>query len=70
MIHAHCTFKSKLIHFPGQLFQIAEELYDTSLDTRVLESSTDIPGTRSVMVKFRIDFDNRQYVSVYLKKDL
>ncbi|XP_014213715.1 soluble guanylate cyclase 89Db-like [Copidosoma floridanum] len=50
-------------YFMGQLFQIAEELYETSLDIRVLESSNNIPGTRSVMVKFRIDFDNRNYMA-------
>ncbi|XP_012288927.1 soluble guanylate cyclase 89Db [Orussus abietinus] len=49
-------------YFMGQLYQIAKELYDTSLDIRVLESSNNIPGSRSVMVKFRIDFDNRDYV--------
>ncbi|KAJ8682238.1 hypothetical protein QAD02_018030 [Eretmocerus hayati] len=50
-------------YFMGQLFQIAEELYETKLDIRVLESSNSIPGTRSVMVKFRIDFDNREYIA-------
>lgn len=49
--------------FIGQLFQIAKELYNTELDIKVLESSNNIPGSRSVMVKFRINFDNRQYVS-------
>lgn len=47
----------------GQLFHIAKELYNTDLSIRVLESSNNIPGSRNVMVKFRIDFDNRQYVS-------
>ncbi|XP_066591877.1 soluble guanylate cyclase 89Da-like [Prorops nasuta] len=50
-------------YFMGQLYQIAEDLYQTSLDIRVLESSNNIPGSRSVMVKFRIDFDNRDYVA-------
>ncbi|XP_032456579.1 soluble guanylate cyclase 89Da [Nasonia vitripennis] len=50
-------------YFMGQLFQIAKELYETTLDIRVLESSNNIPGTRSVMVKFRIDFDNRKYIA-------
>ncbi|XP_058791395.1 soluble guanylate cyclase 89Db-like isoform X2 [Phymastichus coffea] len=50
-------------YFMGQLYQIAEELYETALGIRVLESSNSIPGTRSVMVKFRIDFDNSNYVA-------
>ncbi|XP_019696259.1 soluble guanylate cyclase 89Da [Harpegnathos saltator] len=47
----------------GQLFQIAKDLYNTELDIRVLETSNNIPGSRNVMVKFRIDFDNRQYIA-------
>ncbi|EZA52930.1 Soluble guanylate cyclase 89Db [Ooceraea biroi] len=47
----------------GQLFQIAKDLYNTDLNIRVLESSNNIPGSRNVMVKFRIDFDNRQYIA-------
>ncbi|KAG7211720.1 hypothetical protein KM043_010966 [Ampulex compressa] len=47
----------------GQLFQIAKDLYETDLQIRVLESSNTIPGSRSVMVKFRIDFDNREYIA-------
>ncbi|XP_034936653.1 soluble guanylate cyclase 89Da-like isoform X1 [Chelonus insularis] len=50
-------------YFMGQLFQIAKDLYETTLDIRVLESSNNIPGSRNVMVKFRIDFDNRDYVA-------
>ncbi|XP_031838866.1 soluble guanylate cyclase 89Da-like [Nomia melanderi] len=50
-------------YFMGQLFQIAEELYKTKLNIRVLESSNNIPGSRNVMVKFRIDFDNREYIA-------
>ncbi|XP_043470147.1 soluble guanylate cyclase 89Da-like [Leptopilina heterotoma] len=50
-------------YFMGQLYQIAKELYETSLDIRVLETSTNIPGSRSVKVTFRIDFDNREYVA-------
>ncbi|XP_032673100.1 soluble guanylate cyclase 89Da-like isoform X2 [Odontomachus brunneus] len=47
----------------GQLFQIAKDLYDTELNIRVLETSNNIPGSRNVMVKFRIDFDNCQYIA-------
>ncbi|KAL6262140.1 hypothetical protein P5V15_007237 [Pogonomyrmex californicus] len=47
----------------GQLFQIAKDLYNIDLDIKVLESSNNIPGSRNVMVKFRINFDNRQYIA-------
>ncbi|XP_018377678.1 PREDICTED: soluble guanylate cyclase 89Da-like [Trachymyrmex cornetzi] len=47
----------------GQLFQIAKDLYNTELDIKVLESSNNIPGSRSVMVKFRINFNNQQYIA-------
>ncbi|XP_076284073.1 soluble guanylate cyclase 89Db-like isoform X2 [Lasioglossum baleicum] len=50
-------------YFMGQLFQIAEDIYKTKLNIRVLESSNNIPGSRSVMVKFRIDFDNSEYIA-------
>ncbi|XP_044019324.1 soluble guanylate cyclase 89Db-like [Aphidius gifuensis] len=57
------TRKGFTHYFMGQLFQIAKDLYETTLDIRVLESSDNIPGSRSVMVKFRIDFDNRDYTA-------
>ncbi|XP_076238178.1 soluble guanylate cyclase 89Da [Calliopsis andreniformis] len=50
-------------YFMGQLFQIAKDLYETDLKITVLETSNSIPGSRSVMVKFRIDFDNREYIA-------
>lgn len=53
----------KFWNSPGILFQIAKDLYETTLDIRVLENLNNIPGSRNVMVKFRIDFDNREYVS-------
>ncbi|XP_029173024.1 soluble guanylate cyclase 89Db-like [Nylanderia fulva] len=49
-------------YFMGQLFQIAKDLYNTELNIRVLESLNNIPGSRNVMIKFRIDFDNHPYV--------
>ncbi|KOC63970.1 Soluble guanylate cyclase 89Da [Habropoda laboriosa] len=57
------TRKGFTHYLMGQLFQIAKELYETNLDIRVLGSSNNIPGSRSVMVKFRIDFDNREYIA-------
>ncbi|KAK1134526.1 hypothetical protein K0M31_007308 [Melipona bicolor] len=57
------TRKGFTHYLMGQLFQIAKELYETDLVIRVLGSSNNIPGSRSVMVKFRIDFDNREYIA-------
>ncbi|KAL0134164.1 hypothetical protein PUN28_001180 [Cardiocondyla obscurior] len=57
------TRKGFTHYFMGQLFQIAKELYDTELDIQILESLNNIPGSRSVMIKFRINFDNRQYIA-------
>uniref|UniRef100_A0A0C9PMU3 guanylate cyclase n=2 Tax=Fopius arisanus TaxID=64838 RepID=A0A0C9PMU3_9HYME len=57
------TRKGFTQYFMSQLFQIAKDLYETSLDIRVLETTDDNPGARSVMVKFRIDFDNRDYIA-------
>jgi guanylate cyclase len=48
--------------FTGQLYQIADELYNTQLAIKVLEEVTSAPGTRNVLVKFRLDFDNREFV--------
>lgn len=60
--------------FAGQLDQIANEVYDTKLKIRVLqeESSTATVqltaaavaagyGTKNVLVKFRLDFDNSAF---------
>nr|CAD7602785.1 unnamed protein product [Timema genevievae] len=42
--------------------KIAEELYNTQLAITVLEENTSAPGSRKVLVKFRLDFDNREFV--------
>ncbi|XP_046418773.1 soluble guanylate cyclase 89Da-like isoform X1 [Neodiprion fabricii] len=55
-------------YFMGQLFQIAEDIYKMKLDIKVLETSTTVPGSRNVLVKFRIDFDNREYIASRQKK--
>ncbi|KAJ9579989.1 hypothetical protein L9F63_004372, partial [Diploptera punctata] len=49
-------------YFMGQLYQIAEELYNTKLAIKVLEEANTIPGAKKVLVKFRLDFDNRDFV--------
>lgn len=60
-------------YFMGQLCEIAEGFYKLdSLTVRILESKNDDPGSTSgpitldaktVLVKYRLDFDNRDYVS-------
>ncbi|XP_012250694.1 soluble guanylate cyclase 89Da-like [Athalia rosae] len=57
-------------YFMGQLFQIAEDVYQTKLNITVLESLTTIPGSRNVLVKFRINFDNRAYIASHQKKNV
>lgn len=57
----------------GQLCEVAECFYKlTDLKVRVLESKNDNPGSttgpvsldaKTVFVKYRLDFDNREYVS-------
>lgn len=55
----------------GQLCEIAEEFYKlNNLTVRILESKNDNPGSttseldaQTVFVKYRLDFDNRDYVS-------
>lgn len=59
-------------YFMGQLCEIAEVFYKlTDLKVRVLESKNDNAGStttpmidaKTVVVKYRLDFDNRDYVS-------
>lgn len=57
----------------GQLCEVAEVFYKlTDLKVRILESKNDNPGSttgpvsldaKTVFVKYRLDFDNRDYVS-------
>lgn len=56
----------------GQLYEIATVFYKLeNITVRILESKNDNPGstsgstldTKSVFVKYRLDFDNRDYVS-------
>lgn len=60
----------------GQLYEIATVFYKLdNITVRILESKNDNPGstagqisldTKSVFVKYRLDFDNRDYVSFNL----
>lgn len=57
-------------YLTGQLLEIAKQFYDSDLKVTVLESQNDTPGNpdnqnggiNEVVVKFRLDFDNREYV--------
>lgn len=60
----------------GQLCEIAEVFYKlNNLTVRILESKNDNPGSTAsplldaklVFVKYRLDFDNRDYVSSKLR---
>lgn len=61
----------------GQLYEIANTIYNLDLKIKVLESENDVPGgttgpislggssdLKQVVVKYRLDFDNKEYVSV------
>nr|CAD7425198.1 unnamed protein product [Timema monikensis] len=60
LYNTYCSLQNVLSS--GQLYQIAEELYNTQLAIKVLEENTSAPGSRKVLVKFRLDFDNREFV--------
>uniref|UniRef100_A0A182W3L6 guanylate cyclase n=1 Tax=Anopheles minimus TaxID=112268 RepID=A0A182W3L6_9DIPT len=57
----------------GQLLEIAKQLYGMDVSIKVLESQNDTPGgtsgpisiqggLKTVIVKYRLDFDNREYM--------
>lgn len=63
-------------YFMGQLCEIAEVFYKlNNLTVRILESKNDNPGSTAsplldaklVFVRYRLDFDNRDYVSSTLR---
>lgn len=71
---SRCGFSKYLT---GQLCEIAKSFFQMNLQVRILESQNDIQGgtvgpmnlkggLKEVTVKFRLDFDNREYVS-YMK---
>lgn len=58
------------------MLEISKEIYNLELKVRVVESENDIPGgtagpinlssgLKSVVVKYRLDFDNRDYVMIH-----
>lgn len=60
----------------GQLLEIANEIYGLDLKVRILDAENDIKGgtagpidlasgLKSVVVKYRLDFDNTEYVIIF-----
>lgn len=73
-IYAFCLVR----YFMGQLYEIATVFYNLDqITVRVLESKNDVlttsdgatavSDTKTVMVKYRLDFDNRDYVNIALR---
>lgn len=51
------------MYIQGQLYQIAEEIYNIGLQIKVLEEGTAAAGSKNVFVKFRLEFDNNEYMA-------
>lgn len=52
----------------GQLQQIATDFYKLKLNVKVIEKSNSASGSRNtVIVTYRLDFDNSEYVSLFQK---
>lgn len=56
--------KETIILIAGQFGQIAKEFYKKECKISVLESSTKMAGARNVLVKFRLDYDNSEWVNI------
>lgn len=65
-------------YLTGQLIEIAKEFYNLPLDVKVIDSQNDVAGgivgpvnlhggLNEVIVKYRLSFDNREYVSVNIE---
>ncbi|XP_044728645.1 soluble guanylate cyclase 89Db-like [Chrysoperla carnea] len=58
-------------YFMGQLFQIAVEIYGfDDLDIQMLETHNTASGSKNVQIKFRLNFDNREYMATHSKKNI
>ncbi|XP_065225641.1 soluble guanylate cyclase 89Da-like isoform X2 [Planococcus citri] len=57
------TRKGFTHYFTGQVTQIAEELYNTLIKITVLEEGHVESSPQKIIVRFRLDFDNRQYLA-------
>lgn len=79
-----CTFQQvqrSFLTFSGQLLEIAKEIYNLDLKIKIIDAENDTVGgtiapidfgassLKSVVVKFRLDFDNSDYVNI-LRSDL
>ncbi|XP_056638922.1 soluble guanylate cyclase 89Da-like [Diorhabda sublineata] len=54
----------------GQLIQVAKDFYNLSLKVKVLDKVSSSSGSRShVIVTFRLNFDNREYMLYKSRKD-
>lgn len=70
-----CLFLSLFWTSSGQLLEISKEIYNLDLKIKIIEAENDTVGgtiapidlgtasLKSVLVKLRLDFDNRDYVS-------
>lgn len=73
-ICCHLNFGPWFRYFMGQLYEIATVFYNLEqISVKILESKNDNPGSttsplsldaKTVIVKYRLDFDNRDYVSI------
>lgn len=52
------------ISVAGELYEIARDVYNLDLSISILESKQVKCGRNNVMVRFRLDFDNLNYVSL------
>lgn len=60
-------FLPKIILISGQLQQIAKDFYNLKLKVKVLDKASSASNTKcTVIVTYRLDFDNRAYVSLNL----
>lgn len=48
----------------GIAYQIAKDVYNTSVKITILEECKPDVGVKNVLLKFRLDFDNREYFAL------
>lgn len=52
--------------FAGQLFEIAKQLYGIDLEIYILEEHPPTDKLKHVLIVYRLNFDNRDYVLNFL----
>lgn len=57
-------------YFIGQLNEIALDVYDTNLKVTILDETNVSSGYRNVMVRLRLQFDNRDYFATKMNNQL